>query len=342
MGPLWSRPGLTATAVSTPRAEGRAMRRDGPDPRPHPDAAIAHLANDQHGVFSHDQARRLGCTKRMIEHRVAVGRWDRLAQGVYLLGGADRGFLTAAHAATLLTPHSVVSGLAAAGLHRLTGFGAAPVEVSVPPPASTASPLATVRRRIEFDATRAHGIPVTTIAQTVADLCGTRLPLERIERATDDAILDRRLLVGHLEDQAVRHTRLRSRGVRRLRSLVAERADGQPVAESVLEPLLWRLVRHPDVPPAVRQHRLPWTIDGRTARVDLFIEAWGLILEADGRRWHTRIADFERDRQRDRAAMAHGLIVVRFTWLDLTTAFATSQSDLLQIGRRRALELGHA
>lgn len=44
--------------------------------------------------------------------------------------------------------------------------------------------------------------------------------------------------------------------------------------------------------------------------VDAYIPRWRLTIEADGRRWHTRKADFERDRRRDNAAAAHGLVVL--------------------------------
>jgi len=44
------------------------------------------------------------------------------------------------------------------------------------------------------------------------------------------------------------------------------------------------------------------------------IDAWGLIIEADGRSWHARVAAFETDRWRDNQAAAHGLRVQRFTY----------------------------
>jgi very-short-patch-repair endonuclease len=45
---------------------------------------------------------------------------------------------------------------------------------------------------------------------------------------------------------------------------------------------------------------------------------WRLIVEADGRCWHTRIDDFERDRWRDNVATTHGYDVLRFTYRQLT------------------------
>jgi len=60
----------------------------------------------------------------------------------------------------------------------------------------------------------------------------------------------------------------------------------------------------------------PWSPGDQ--RVDAFILEWRLILEADGRRWHARVADFDNDRWRDNQAAAMGLRVQRFTFTHLT------------------------
>lgn len=42
-----------------------------------------------------------------------------------------------------------------------------------------------------------------------------------------------------------------------------------------------------------------------------------LIVEADGRRWHQRIADLKRDRARDTEAARAGWLTMRFMWEEL-------------------------
>lgn len=64
--------------------------------------------------------------------------------------------------------------------------------------------------------------------------------------------------------------------------------------------------------------------------------AWRLVVEADGRRWHTRVADFERDRARDVEALRHGHVVARFTWSQLTRRPDECLAALLDIGATRA------
>ena len=70
--------------------------------------------------------------------------------------------------------------------------------------------------------------------------------------------------------------------------------------------------------------------------VDTFIADWGLVLEVDGRNYHTRKADFERDRRRDNAAAAMGLVVLRFTWSMLVDDFDYCRETLLATGRQRS------
>ena len=100
-----------------------------------------------------------------------------------------------------------------------------------------------------------------------------------------------------------------------MRRLIAVRSGhGFVPPSSVLERLLYRVLDRPRMPSYVRQARVPWSPD---QVVDALVSAAKLIIEGDGRRWHTRIADFEQDRRRDRAAAEHGYRTLRFTYEDL-------------------------
>jgi very-short-patch-repair endonuclease len=74
----------------------------------------------------------------------------------------------------------------------------------------------------------------------------------------------------------------------------------------------------------------------------VLIPEWRAIVEADSRRWHTRVADFERDRQRDNEAVVHGYRPVRFTWhalnheVDRVLAALEGLRRLADDDRRRA------
>ena len=88
-------------------------------------------------------------------------------------------------------------------------------------------------------------------------------------------------------------------------------------SQSDLEHLLFSVLDGKGLPPIDRQVSLPWW-ERLPHRVDAAIHEWRLVLEADGRAFHTKREDFERDRQRDNLAAAHGYRVMRFTWRMLT------------------------
>jgi len=56
----------------------------------------------------------------------------------------------------------------------------------------------------------------------------------------------------------------------------------------------------------------------------------------DGRPWHSRVADFENDRVRDRRAAAHGFATLRFTHADLTRPAAVTAAEILAVFRSYA------
>ncbi|NTV39589.1 MAG: GxxExxY protein [Demequinaceae bacterium] len=75
------------------------------------------------------------------------------------------------------------------------------------------------------------------------------------------------------------------------------------------------------------------TIPG-VGRVDFLVED-SVIVEMDGRAHHSDAAAFSRDRARDRAAAALGLVVLRFTFADATTCPGLIAGDVLAALRAR-------
>ncbi len=99
-------------------------------------------------------------------------------------------------------------------------------------------------------------------------------------------------------------------GVGRL-ARVLDTLDGRGgVEQSVLERQLLRLLKGHRLPPPVLQMPHP----GRSlpsSCVDAGYPEAKLIVEADGRRWHSRVADVKRDRERDAEAARHGWQTLR-------------------------------
>jgi hypothetical protein len=156
-----------------------------------------------------------------------------------------------------------------------------------------------------------------TVAQAAVDLSRS-LGVERLHRVIADLVAANAGHLAAIQDRYVELSRSRQAGIRRLRAVLEDFDTGQVPPATELE---WRLDHAlqlvPTLPPRVRQSSLPWR-GAVAARVDVLIPAWRLIIEADGRRWHTRVEDFERDRERDNDAAVHGYATLRFTWRQLT------------------------
>ncbi|HEY3241320.1 MAG TPA: DUF559 domain-containing protein, partial [Acidimicrobiia bacterium] len=152
-------------------------------------------------------------------------------------------------------------------------------------------------------------IPVTMPAQIAVDL----------------AAVAPHLVGGALADLLVRVTSLRSvveavgtaggrRGVALLRQEVEGYLAGTRPTESVLEDEFLKLLRRHGIPEPERQFEPPWE---PRRRVDFARPEDRLLIELDGRLWHTSAADRERDRAKDERAATHGWRTVRITWVDV-------------------------
>src|SRR5206468_2546797 len=93
----------------------------------------------------------------------------------------------------------------------------------------------------------------------------------------------------------------------------------EPTPDTVLEARLHEILYDLRIPPFVAQAPFPWN-PKLPNRVDVYIEDWRMLVEADGRRWHARLLTMDDDRRRDRAATRHGYIPVRFGWDELQDA----------------------
>ena len=58
--------------------------------------------------------------------------------------------------------------------------------------------------------------------------------------------------------------------------------------------------------------------------------------EADGRRWHSREQEMAGDRRRDRLAVRHGWVTLRFTWAEITGRPSAVASELRAVLATRA------
>jgi len=114
-----------------------------------------------------------------------------------------------------------------------------------------------------------------------------------------------------------------------------KRGDGYVPSPGALGRKLQSFLGGIDLPEVLWEATPPWVEPGRQ-RVDALIPDWTLIVEADGRAWHTRLADFERDRERDALALAHGYGTLRLTWYQLCHRRVWCRNVLMAIGAERS------
>jgi very-short-patch-repair endonuclease len=301
-----------------------------------PDRRLDEYAARQFGAFSLEQARETGMTDRMVDGRVRSGAWVRLAPGVYALASSPPVWERQLAAAVLSRPGSLVAGRSAALLHGFTGVAKSRPVIMVPLEGNPRSPIARIvrsRHFAEVEQVRVRGFPVMSPSETIVFIAGEFGPT-RLEVLVDDCLASGSFDADSL--MATIEARKGQRGITVLRRLAAERlADSYQPPATELERLLYRLLSNPRIPPVVRQFPFPIEIIPMT--VDAYIPRWRLIVEADGRRWHTRKADFERDRQRDNLATATGVAVLRFSYSMLTRSPDSCLATVLETGRARSL-----
>ena len=183
-----------------------------------------------------------------------------------------------------------------------------------------------------------RGLPTLSPARTILDLAGMPIITDRrLSHIVESQLTARTCTVGELEQLLDRPGLRGVPGAARLRHIVESQLDGQPVAESMLERRFGRLLRDHGMTGLRRQLKPPW-YDGRRGIVDFANPDLRLIVEVDGRRWHSTSQALTDDRRRDRKAAAAGWQVLRVTESDLTDEpTATAEHVLGAISARRGL-----
>jgi len=276
------------------------------------DVIMSRLAARQMGLVTRAQAEAAGATARMIQHRLATGRWVRVGPGVYRLAGVPVTWHQRALAACLgAGPEAVVSHRSAAVIWGLSGFRPGALEITVPDGRSVRRGAVVVHRSLELprmDRTTHGRVPVTRPARMLLDLAGQIRP-DLLEEAVDDVLCRRLATLDHIR------RRLDELGPRRgatsLRAILeAWSTDGLPanVAEMRIARLLLDAGYHGFVPQYEIYHEGEFV-----ARVDLGDPAPRIAIETDSFRWHAGRGPFRSDRVRGNRIAAAGWTVLRAT-----------------------------
>jgi hypothetical protein len=257
--------------------------------------AIELLFDRQDGVASRAQLLALGMTARVIDRRLANGRYRRVHRSVYGLGPLSmRGRLLAA---------LLAGGDGAALCHASAlipyGLRTAVVTVDVVTAGRRADETQLRFHRLDLadcEITRRDGLRVTTIERALLDIAATGADIRRLAH---EAIARRLTTQGRLAKLAARHRG--ERGAPALRQVA-----GEPHTRSDSERRFLRFLGDNGFPPPLANHPIgPYT-------ADFFWPQFGLVVEIDENGHRTELA-FEEDRARDRHYAGRGLRAMRVT-----------------------------
>jgi very-short-patch-repair endonuclease len=283
------------------------------------DTTLAELSR-QRRAFARLDVFAAGGTDKEILLRLRARAIVQLAEGVYADPAHPATWLQRVEAARLEAgPDALACRWTAAALHGFVDFWKGEPHILVPFGSTNHGRLAAIhqsRLLTPADRTLIHGIPTTSVDRTIIDLAGELSPV-RLQRLIEGEVISGKLDVSRLGEHFLSLARRGLKGTRKLRAVLQECASDsfQPL-QSELEALLLRRLQENGLPAPVRQFHLPWR-PPENGWVDFAYPPFLVLLEADGRNWHTRLEQMASDRQRDREVQLHGMRLFRYTWHEL-------------------------
>ena len=276
---------------------------------------VLDLAARQGGYVTRVQLLELDLSPSAIDRRVNEEDLSLVTPGVYLVIPSDS-HVDLLRGAVLALPEAVVSHQSAAHLLRFPTLPELIPTVVVPIHTTHRFPGVTVRRRDDLDSSdiiEVDGLEVTNIPRTLFDLAGI-LRFKKFDRIGESLVIAGRLELEQFDEITHRLARREKPGSRSAR-LFLEMRFGDPPGATVLERKGRSVLASADLPTPEPQFPIPWSLGRR------FDDAYPLArvaIEWDSRAWHEQRAAMASDRKRDRDAAAHGWVVLRYTWDDMT------------------------
>ena len=277
------------------------------------DRVATELSLLQHGAFARWQLRPRGVSEQAIYRRLASGSWTLLSPGVFALAGTRNTYERRLWVGWLAVgPDALVSHEAAAQVHEIPNVIRNRV-VLTHRHGSHHRLSGVVVHQLD-DVSLDHrmsvdGLPVTTPARTVVDLAAVVHParLLPIVEGTHHARITSYTDVGVCMSSVARRGKP---GIRMLAKVLDRLTATGAKPMSKLERELFEMLAAAGLPTPKSQFPFP----GRrftNGCVDAAYVDTKLVIESDGRPWHTRIADLKRDHERDAEAARNGWQTLR-------------------------------
>jgi hypothetical protein len=290
------------------------------------------LLSRQCGVIANWQAEMAGITCRHMRDLVRNGRWQRLYFGVYASFTGEPSREALLWAAVLRAgPRAVLSHETAAELDGLLQKRSKLIHVTVPEPRHR-PPVegVVIHRSSRVIGVKPEGrLPLRTMTEeTVLDLAQAATSFDDVISLLARAC-QRRLTTPFLISET-----LGQRAKMRWRAEIELAL--RDVASGVHSPLEYRYVRDVErahgLPAGERQE--PASQSGHAIYRDARYREYGVVVELDGQASHPDEQRW-RDKRRDNAAVATGLVTLRYGWADVTErACETAREVATVLGSR--------
>jgi hypothetical protein len=155
------------------------------------------------------------------------------------------------------------------------------------------------------------GLRVTSAARTAFDVAG-EFAAARLQHLVQFGVTEGKFTLAEVGVVLGRLRRQGKRGVLMLETCL-DALDGRPLSRSELEDRLDTVIALAGLPAPEHEFPLP-SMNGTTGFVDRCWEALRWIIEADGRRWHSRRQQMALDLDRTNGAAALGYLTTRLMW----------------------------
>jgi very-short-patch-repair endonuclease len=291
------------------------------------------------GIVSRPRLLAAGITDEQILGRVERGSLRPVHAGVYATFGRaldDRARLLAA---------CLAAGGGAVASHRsalsMWGLleGEQPIEITAP---RTTHPIPSgiiVHRPNVLrptDVIERQLVPVTNPLRSLLD-AGAVLPRRVVAECVEKALNERLVTVRGLRVILAELGGRGRSGTGALRSHLDRRALGDRRPESMIEPLMARLL-YSDLGIGPVEYQKTLVLDGNEVRPDFFVERALAAVEVDGLDAHSTRDALDHDLARQNLMVQHGLLVLRYTTTHLRRP-AKVTKEIVTVCRQRIADL---
>lgn len=272
-------------------------------------SATRALARAQHGPVGRTQLQALGIPIRTIDRWRERGMLRDELRNVYAFDATPLSFAGRVRAALLSAPSaSALARDTAAALTDLDDPTDGPIHLLTTGRAQRRQSGIVITRTTVLEpadlTVDGDGLVCTAPARTMLDLAACR------SASHLDRVLDRAMQRGRFSPLDVERVlgRPQMPGHRQLMAAVARLEDNCGRGRSELERRLIQLINASNLPPAANNAIL------FGEEVDIHFPGTPVVLEGDGRKWHTSPAQVARDAEKQAKLERHGLVVLRFDW----------------------------